>query len=103
MTGSDVDVSQAVADDLNSPITGIGCRIFGAWTWYFASGAGWVGKACYSPLVFHLIDWLHWNRWAKRYTARKILQRQPYLAEVDDSDHIIYAEIAKKDVYFKTS
>ena len=39
------------------------------------------------PIIPHwmywLTGWLRWNRWAKRYGAKKILKRQPYLAKAE--------------------
>ena len=38
------------------------------------------------PIIPHwlywLTGWLRWNRWAKRYSALKLLKRQPYLAKL---------------------
>jgi hypothetical protein len=30
--------------------------------------------------LYRLTGWLRWNRWAKRYAAKKMLKNQPYLA-----------------------
>ncbi|MGW8251514.1 MAG: NAD(P)H-dependent oxidoreductase, partial [Anaerolineales bacterium] len=39
------------------------------------------------PLIPHwlygLTGWLRWNRWAKKYGATKMLNRQPYLANTE--------------------